>query len=86
MFPPVNSGGLIEALGAWLSALPSLCCFRRRIPAASLKQADHRDSIYVLWRVFPPVNSGGLIEAARSDGGCALGVHTVSAGEFRRPH
>ena len=61
-FPPVNSGGLIEAYAAPAAAARSAGAFPP-VNSGGLIEAS------ILWMLggrlneFPPVNSGGLIEA-----------------------
>ncbi len=86
MFPPVNSGGLIEAYKPMFQ-LPS--CQRAFPPVNSggLIEAGEIDPpLGVVARAFPPVNSGGLIEAKSMALVRRRTALPVSAGEFRRPH
>ena len=88
-FPPVNSGGLIEA-----RSKPVTSDFIRhgaRFPPVNsgglIEAADvQRDVSRANPAMFPPVNSGGLIEAAVDRRASSVAGGGVSAGEFRRPH
>ena len=63
-FPPVNSGGLIEAACRWCFVRQRI---RRRFPpvnSGGLIEAPFVRHVLVKQiGMFPPVNSGGLIEA-----------------------
>ena len=65
-FPPVNSGGLIEAS----SAMRRACRARSMFPpvnSGGLIEAVVVGPDDVVVAKFPPVNSGGLIEATLTD-------------------
>ena len=84
VFPPVNSGGLIEA--ATIAAQSDNSLAFPPVNSGGLIEAAVLPAV-LTWSParFPPVNSGGLIEA-RDHTIIAAAAHRVSAGEFRRPH
>ena len=76
-FPPVNSGGLIEADYSVTSCGPRVDAFPP-VNSGGLIEASSASACPGSPRRFPPVNSGGLIEA--------LGITTDEAHRmsFRR--
>ena len=66
-FPPVNSGGLIEALSGDAGEAAATSRMFPPVNSGGLIEAMASSVRRVTWRwlhLFPPVNSGGLIEAS----------------------
>ena len=70
LFPPVNSGGLIERSYYGIRTVRAFEFPRVNSGGASLKRARWCACADPSW-LFPPVNSGGLIEARDRDQGFA---------------
>ena len=85
-FPPVNSGGLIEAIDTTSTATVYLLTFPPVNSGGVIEAIRTSPSQNTPLSVFPPVNSGGLIEAVETSRQVPFHFVEVSAGEFRRPH
>ena len=85
-FPPVNSGGLIEACETPSGYTGRSSWFPPVNSGGLIEAAGSTTSPAGARRTFPPVNSGGLIEASPPAAARWCSRPAVSAGEFRRPH